>query len=68
MMLLQKTVHDKIKLSYNAKFPEIEGNILSISGSATRAAVIVLGQKISSISNLVKNIDYEARISNIDPK
>ena len=68
MMLLQKTVHDKIKLCYNAKFPEIEGNILSISGSATRAAVIVVGQKISSISNLVKNIDYEARISNIDPK
>ena len=68
MMLLQKTVHDKIKLSNNAKFPEIEGNILSISGSATRAAVIVVGQKISSISNLVKNIDYEARISNIDPK
>ena len=68
MILLQKTVHDKIKLSNNAKFPEIEGKILSISGSATTAAVIVVGQKISSISNLVKNIDYEARISNIDPK
>ena len=68
MILLQKTVHDKIKLSYNAKFPEIEGKIPSIIGSATRAAVIVVGQKISSISSLVKNIDYDARISNIGPK
>ena len=51
MILLQKIVHDKIKLSYNAKFPEIEGKIPSTIGSATRAAVIVVGQTISSISS-----------------
>ena len=32
MILLRKTVHDKIKLSYKVKFPEIEGRIPSITG------------------------------------
>ena len=56
------------KPDYNAKTTEIEGNIPSIAGFATAAALTLVENKIPDISNLVKAIDYDAEILEIKSK
>ena len=47
------------KTDYNAKITEIEGEIPSISGLATNAALTSVENKIPSISSLVEKTDYD---------
>ena len=56
------------KTDYNAKIPEIEGKIPSISGLATNAALTAVENKITDVSNLVKKTDYDAEILYIKSK
>ena len=46
----------------------IENKIPIINALATNAALIAVKNKIPHVSNLVKNTDYEAKISDIETK
>ena len=56
------------KRDYNAKITEIEGNIPSISGLATNAALTTVANKIPNISSLVKKTDYDTKITENEKK
>ena len=56
------------KTDFNAKVTEIEGKIPSISGLATNLALSAVKNKIPDVSSLVKNTDYNTKISDIEKK
>ena len=56
------------KTDYNAKTSEIECKIPSICSLATTSALTAVENKISNVSNLVKNTDYDTKISKIRRK
>ena len=61
----------KIKLllhKLNAKTTEIEGNIASISGLATNAALTEVENKLPNVSNLVKKKEYDTKTNEIEKK
>ena len=58
----------KKKTDFNAKVTEIEGQIPSISGSATNSALTPVENEISDVSSLVKKTDYNTKISDIKKK
>ena len=53
---------------FNAKVTEIEGKMPSISGLATNSALTAAENKIPDVSSLVKNTDYNTKISEIENK
>ena len=55
-------------LKNNAKINEIEGKIASIINLATTAALNVVENKISNVSDLIKKIDYDENIKDIEGK
>ena len=55
----------KKKTDYNAKITEIDGKIPGITGLVTTAAINIVENKITDVSNLVKKTDYDAKISHI---
>ena len=46
----------------------MEGKIPSISGLVTTSALTAVGNKISSVSSLVKETDYDTKISDLEKK
>ena len=61
MILLKKT-------DYNAKITEIKNKIPSISSLATKTALTTVENKIPSVSSLVKQTDYDTKISELEKK
>ena len=59
---------DWLKTDFSAKVTEIEGQILSISGSATNTELTAVENKIPDVSSLVKKTDYNTKISEIENK
>ena len=55
----------KKKTDFNANVTEIEGKIPSICGLATSSALAAVENEISDVSSLVKNTDYNTKISEI---
>ena len=56
------------KTDYNAKITETENKIPSITGLTTTAALTSVGNKKSSVSNLVKKTDCDTKLSGIESK
>ena len=70
MMTLVDIIQTKnflILVSFFKKW-NIENKIPIINALATNAALIAVKNKIPHVSNLVKNTDYEAKISDIETK
>ena len=63
MDLLKRQITD-----HNAKITEIEDKIPSICGVTTNAALTAVENKIPNVSNLVKKIDYDTKITEIEKK
>ena len=53
---------------YNAKIKNIEDKIPDITNLATTTALTAVENKIPNVSNLVKKIDYDTNISEIEKK
>ena len=53
---------------YNAKIKNIEDTIPDITNLATTSALIIAENKIPNVSNLVKKIDYNTKINEIEKK
>ena len=82
MMLLKKTeynakmknIEDKIldisnlatKTILNPKINEVKNEIPSITGLATKSALTAVENKIPSISNVIKKIDYDTKVKEIE--
>ena len=56
------------KTILNTKINEVKNEIPSISGLATTSALTGFGNKIPSVSNLVKKIDYGTKVNKIEKK
>ena len=54
------------KTDYDAKIKDVEGKIPSITGLATTATLTVVKNMIQDVNDLVKEIDYNERIKDID--
>ena len=55
-----------VKKHYDFNINEIKGNIPSITGLATTAAVSDVKNKIPKVNDLVKKTDYDAKIKDIE--
>ena len=53
---------------YNAKATELENKIPGVSSLTTKTALTAVESKISSVSSLVKKIDYNTKITEIEKK
>ena len=56
------------KTDYNSKISEIEGEIPNITGLATTSALTAIENKIPSVTNLVKKIDNNTKVREINKK
>ena len=70
-----KNIEDKMpditnlaKTTLSAKINEVKDEIPIIINLATKTALIVVENKIPSVSNLVKKTDYNAKIKEIEKK
>ena len=52
----------------NAKINDVKGEIRSITNLATTAALTTVENKIPKVSDLVKNVDYNVKISEMENK
>ena len=59
---------DLKKTDFNAKITEAEGQILDVSSLTTKTALTTVENKTTNINNLVKKIDYDTKISEIEKK
>ena len=56
------------KTNYNDKIKDIEDKIPSIKNLAATAAFTAVERKIPNVSNIVKKVDYSAKILDIESK
>ena len=56
------------KTDFNTKVTEIESKILDVSSLVTKSALTVVENKIPDVSSLVKETDYNIKISEIGNK
>ena len=54
------------KTDFNAKITEMKGRIPSITGLATSSALAVIKNKVTDVSSLVKETDYDTKILDIE--
>ena len=56
------------KIDFNTKVTEIEDKIPSITGLATDSELTAVENKIPDVSSLVRNTDYDTKISKVENK
>ena len=56
------------KTDFNTKVTEMEGKIPDVSSLVTKSALTIVENKIPDVSSLVKKIDYNTKISEIENK
>ena len=59
---------DLRKTDFNAKITEIEGKIPDVSSLTTKTALTTVENKTPNINDLVKKIDYDTKIREIEKK